>query len=426
MKVTYVVFQPYISKLASSIQIVNTCWEMARRGYSVDLLVPCNDGVSKEDILHFYGLGPAPTLNLVRVPHCPVRLTFWFDYAWFHLIAFFKLALGHLFGRDAGIYYLRTDYEWPVIVIMAPFARMLGIKTIVEVHHIGHRYLAEKGKLFRGIGNSSPLRVRLCRWCESVIFRNVSGIVAVTHNLACLIREEFKPRCPIIVSPNGARPLPAVPGGEGDCRPGRGARLIYMGGLYKWKGIETAIRAMEYLPEEVELSLLGFMQPEEGDELQKKEHEYLLSLISHLSLERRVSLLDFCPPRDLMEVIARHQVGLVPLSDTFYGGRFTSPLKLFEYMAVGIPVVASDLPSIREIVRDGEDAVLVAPSDPRSLAEGIKKLLKGGDTGRMIAGRAFSTAKGYTWERRAERISSLVEKVMAEAVPGSCAVWKQH
>ena len=53
----------------------------------------------------------------------------------------------------------------------------------------------------------------------------------------------------------------------------------------------------------------------------------------------------------------------------------TSPLKLFEYMAAGRPIVASDLPSIREVLRDGVNALLVPPGDPVAMAAAIARLL---------------------------------------------------
>jgi|TARA_B100000315_G_scaffold150343_1_gene139064 glycosyltransferase involved in cell wall biosynthesis len=90
----------------------------------------------------------------------------------------------------------------------------------------------------------------------------------------------------------------------------------------------------------------------------------------------------------------------------------TSPLKLFEYLAVGKPIVASDLPAIREVLRDGQNAVLVEPGRPDALAAGIRRVLEDRTLAERIARGAFDEAPDYSWDRRAERIEQLFERVL--------------
>ncbi|MEK7441276.1 MAG: glycosyltransferase family 4 protein, partial [Chloroflexota bacterium] len=82
----------------------------------------------------------------------------------------------------------------------------------------------------------------------------------------------------------------------------------------------------------------------------------------------------------------------------------TSPLKLFEYMASGTPIVASDLPSLREVLHNKENAILVEPDDANVLANGIKLLLND----RVLADRLAATARkeveALTWAARAESV----------------------
>ena len=87
----------------------------------------------------------------------------------------------------------------------------------------------------------------------------------------------------------------------------------------------------------------------------------------------------------------------------------TSPLKLFEYMAAGRPIVASDLPSLREVLRHGDNAWLVQPDDPAALAQGIQHLLAEPTLAARLAAQAQEEVQAYTWEQRAERILSFVE-----------------
>ena len=81
-------------------------------------------------------------------------------------------------------------------------------------------------------------------------------------------------------------------------------------------------------------------------------------------------------PSEVPTWLAAADIAVLPNSGTsVIGSRYTSPLKLYEYLAAGCPIVASDVPAVREVVTDGETAVLVRPDDPEALGDGIAGLL---------------------------------------------------
>ncbi len=81
-----------------------------------------------------------------------------------------------------------------------------------------------------------------------------------------------------------------------------------------------------------------------------------------------------------------------------------SPLKMFEYMAAGRPIVASDLPALREVLRHESNALLAAPGRADSLKEQINRLLADEALAERLSCQARADAEGYTWEKRAETI----------------------
>ena len=97
-------------------------------------------------------------------------------------------------------------------------------------------------------------------------------------------------------------------------------------------------------------------------------------------------------------------IAVAPFPNIEHYAYFMSPLKIFEYMASGVPIVASDLPSLREVLRHGENAWLVQPGDPGALAAGISHVLSMPDLGERIARQALQDVKQYTWQKRAERV----------------------
>jgi glycosyltransferase involved in cell wall biosynthesis len=87
---------------------------------------------------------------------------------------------------------------------------------------------------------------------------------------------------------------------------------------------------------------------------------------------------------------------------------YSSPLKLFEYMAQGLPIVASDLPAFREILRDGENAVLFKPGDPEALAGSLDRILHDPELAAGLGKRARLAAEDYTYTRRGQKILDIL------------------
>ena len=84
-------------------------------------------------------------------------------------------------------------------------------------------------------------------------------------------------------------------------------------------------------------------------------------------------------------------------------------MKLFEYMAAGRAIIASNLPSIREILESERNAVLVEPDEPRLLAEGIKRIISDPALYKRISDEAYKDSKLYTWLNRAHSIVSFIK-----------------
>jgi glycosyltransferase involved in cell wall biosynthesis len=192
--------------------------------------------------------------------------------------------------------------------------------------------------------------------------------------------------------------------------------VTYLGNFHPWKGVEVLVRAIACAPG-LQLTLVG---GEPGARAR------IAALAGDLGVTNRVRLVGPVPPPQRWRYLAEASVCVLPLTRSVFGTSFTSPLKLFEYMAAGRPIVASDLPTLREVLQDGENALLVPPEDPPALAAAIQRLRADRSLAERLASRAAKDVCAYTWEKRGKTILEFLQRVKAAcgmgAGPGGHAV----
>ena len=171
--------------------------------------------------------------------------------------------------------------------------------------------------------------------------------------------------------------------------------VLYTGHLYQWKGTSTLIEAARHLPKEVEIYFVGGTKRDLANVKSQMSSVKFIGQRPHSEISYWLKAAD---------VLVLPNSGKEEISKSW-----TSPLKLFEYMASKRPIVASDLPSLREILNEN-NAVLVRPDDQESLAQGIKRVLEDKDLAEKISNRAFQNVQNHTLEKRAENILKFISQ----------------
>lgn len=119
----------------------------------------------------------------------------------------------------------------------------------------------------------------------------------------------------------------------------------------------------------------------------------------------KLEVVPFVPHRDVRLWWERSDLVLLPYQRSLPHADSISPIKLFEAMAAGRPIVVSDLPTIREIVDPETTALLVEPADTEAWIAAVRRLQNDRQLARRLAQAAKEKARDYSWEKRAERIA---------------------
>lgn len=236
--------------------------------------------------------------------------------------------------------------------------------------------------------------------------RSFAGLVAISRALA----DEYLRTFPglagrIVVAHDAADPLaPPERGAAGEPLGPEGRLQVgYVGSLHPGKGMEM-IAALAEAGTNADFHVVG------GSEAQIAEWTARLNAAGRRG--GRVVLHGFVPHGELARYFDRCDVFLAPYGRSVRGVgggkdlvRWMSPLKLFEYMAAGRPIVCSDLPVLREILEDGRNALLVPPGDARAWAAAIERLRGDPLLRRKLGDNARADFLAHhTWSRRAAGI----------------------
>lgn len=366
------------SEKANGYQIVQMCEAFALNGHHVTLVIPRRRNTeaalrSKNDVWAYYAV--RQNFKLVRLP-C-IDLIWLLDNQFSFLLqtlTFFMSLMLWLITRRFDKLFTRDHFIMAGVSLFVP-----RHKLIYEVHN----------KLRSARGQS------LQRW----LLKRVGTVVSLTGSMAKQLKTLQE--CKIIVAHDGIRPERfQVEASRDDLRgrfdiPQAAFVVCYAGRLHTMgmgKGLETLVEAAKNVPD---LHFLLVGGPEAQVEALRENWP--------LSPEQFIAV-GSVPPADVPLYLKCADVCIITSPQNEFFAYETSPMKLFEYMMAGRAIIASDLPSTREVVSHLQSAFLIRPSDVEALVRALKTLQNDPELRNRLAENAAKLAQNYTWQARAAAI----------------------
>ena len=242
--------------------------------------------------------------------------------------------------------------------------------------------------------------------------RRADVVISVNHAYAELVSRAFDiPLPPVVMNCPEAWTPPAPPPDrirEALGLPRSVAIVLYQGQLISDRGIEQAMDAILEVPGAM-LVLLGYGQ---WRRYQRRSEEPPYA--------GRVRLLPAVHPTELVPWTASADVVVMPIQPTSLNHRYTTPQKLFESIAAGVPVVASDLPGMAEVLRDIEVGALCDPTSPPSIAAAIRDVLGVDDETRAARRERILAAAHarYNWAVQVDVLHATYRDLLADRTRG--------
>jgi len=374
MTIFFVTSSRIPSERAYGYAIMKLCEEWGRAGHAVRLVVGDRKYGPQNDAWTYYGLERTfeienlPASDLLGAGTTLSRLRFLFD------LAGYALSLRRFrFPSDAVVY----TREYLLGLVLPKKNLFIEMHTVPEGNFLLRRAL---------------LRAR--------------GIIAISAGVQGALVQIGVDKQKILVAHDGVD-LAAFREAKRDkevwrefgINPER-TIVLYTGHFYEWKGADTLAKAARLLPKNVHVVLMGGID----EELAQFQKEYAGEHISILPHQPKTRIPMFIKSADVL-VLPNSAKAEISRSHA-------SPLKLFEYMASGVPIVASNVPSLREILTD-EAAFFFNPDDEAGLASAIVDVLEKTETASKKAHFAYTKVHGYTWASRADSIAAFLRAQIA-------------
>lgn len=401
MRILYFADIRFPLERANGIQTMETCHALAERGHTVHLVVKADTHSPARDPFQFYGLAPTKALVIERAnaPKGAGLLA---------RVGYLSFVFGRAMGKARADVILTRDLGVAAALLKIPAG--LRAPVVYESHGYAPDVAAALPGLVATAKPASAAKLARLAAREAAVWQQADGYVTITRGLANELERRLGKRTKLAVVPDGMRP--PTPGRKVEPAPGPTAGLpsasqpvvAYAGHLYAWKGVDTLLEAVALTPAVRCLIVGGHAAEPDLARVQQ--------LADDLGIADRVEFTGLVAPSDVPAQLARATMLVLPNPESAISTHFTSPLKLFEYMAAGRPIIGSDLPAIREVLRDGENALLVEPGSAPAIAAAMRRLMNDPPLAQRLASAASGEATAYTWPRRAERLEALLQQVV--------------
>lgn len=228
---------------------------------------------------------------------------------------------------------------------------------------------------------------------EAAAVKGAALLIANSQATAARLLDRYHPQARVEVLPNGVN-IPHLPV-ERDWREAS-QKIVYAGSLFGWKGVDDLVDAAALLPG-FTIDIIGGSSTE------------IARLEKRAAGGARLAFAGRLAHADTLARIGGACIAVLP-NRPDPDSRFTSPLKLFEYLAAGCAVVTSDLPAIREILA-GDEAEWFPPGNAAELAAAIRRLADDPARAQAMASRGRARAASFSWPNRARRLAALLSEI---------------
>jgi glycosyltransferase involved in cell wall biosynthesis len=379
---------------ANGVQTMATCRALAARGHEITLIVRPDSAPVPRDPFAFYGWPPEQRLTIVPVPASGGPRA--------RRLRFLMSALRTVSQSPGRVVYTR-DLGLAATLLQVPRRRRPVV--VYETHGIAPVVSAELPRLL-GKPELTPSSRKLQRLDrrERRVWRRAAAYVTLTHALLDELSARYGPRPAAFVVPDGADPANDVVDRVDDVS--APPLAAYAGHLYPWKGADVFVQALASAPSVRGLIIGG--HPSEPD------HARVARLAVDVGVADRLEITGLLPRARVAAALSRATMLVIPNTASAISERYTSPLKLFEYLWVGRPIIASDLPALREVLT-ADAAVFVPPGDAIALGAAMQALAHDPGRAAALSRAARNLAPMYTWEARAIRIEQALAAALAAA-----------
>ena len=373
MHLLYPFSEPLPLDRARGLQVISTVAALARAGVSVECsYVPVIANHETVDPFDHYGvIKPAgvtvrPIARNLPWPLSRLHSHRFFVWRWLRQVA------------------AKMDAPWVLVRHLKLAAAIIQALPQARVLYEAHEVFSD---------TSSAEKKQKNFLLEQFVYTRSHAVIANSAATAHRLKALYGERAHCVVIPNGVdRPLQLPHKAWANAN----QHVLYAGSFFPWKGVHTLVNAAKFLSG-TQITLIG------GDATRTAELQAIAPTEgAQVVFAGRMS------HTNTMQALASTCIAVLPnLDDT--DSRFTSPIKLFEYMAAGCAIVASDLPALREILGE-DDAVWVPAGDAYALAQGIRTLIKDPQRAQQLGERVYARAKAFTWDARAQRIQALLQQ----------------
>ena len=320
MRILYFADIRFPLERANGIQTMETCYALAERGHDVTLAVRPDTHSPARDPFEYYGLAKNHRL---RIAHARVA-----GPATARRIGYLAFAIGRALGRSRADLIMTRDLGLASLLVRFP--RALRAPVVYESHGYAPDVAAVLPGLVATATPPTPGKVARLAVREARVWQGADGYVTITVGLARELTTRFGKRRHLAAIPDGVRLTP----GPIDVEPPTGNIVAYAGHLYAWKGVDVLLEALVHVPEARGLIVGG--HGAEPDLARTR------AIAERLGIADRVTFTGLVEPGRVRDLLRQASVLVLPNQASAISTRFTSPLKLFEYMAAGRPIVASE------------------------------------------------------------------------------------